>query len=87
MSLTIVTKYLGPTNTRGSRISAKFADCKGSIFWPYDSALDALENHIAAARALINKTWGGYYAIGSGATLHVGQNKTGYVLILNAYKI
>lgn len=51
----IVTKYHGPTNTRGSRISATAA--AGRIFIPYDHALSIQENHAAAARAYATK-WG-----------------------------
>jgi hypothetical protein len=61
---TIVTKYHGPTNTRGSRISASCA--AGRISLAYDHALNADGNHDAAALALINKLgwYGQYYASG-----------------------
>ena len=49
----IVTKYHGPTNTRGSRISAKAE--AGRISVSYDHALNASENHRAAAQALADK--------------------------------
>lgn len=49
----ITTKYIGPTNTRGSRIKAKaFA---GSITVHYDHALNIEENHANAAKALADK--------------------------------
>lgn len=49
----ITTKFHGPTNTRGSRVSAK---CNaGRITLSWDHALDSTENHDAAARALIKK--------------------------------
>lgn len=49
----IITKYFGPTNSRGSRLVAK---CEaGSITVPYDHALDTEGNHRAAAKALCNK--------------------------------
>lgn len=51
----IVTRYHGPTNTRGSRISATAE--AGRIYVAYDYALDATENHAAAARAFAAK-WG-----------------------------
>lgn len=48
----IETKYLGPTNTRGSRIKAT---CEaGSITIPYGNG-NTEECHIEAAKALCNK--------------------------------
>lgn len=49
----IQTKYMGPTNTRGSRIKATAA--AGSITVGYDHALDVEGNHVAAAKALCAK--------------------------------
>lgn len=46
----IVTRYLGPTNTRGARIKA--ACNGGSIVLSWDYENNALENHRAAAEAL-----------------------------------
>ena len=48
---TIITKYLGPTNTRGSRIVAKCRNGKKTV--SYDHSLNADANHKAAADALI----------------------------------
>ena len=49
----IRTKYHGPTNTTGPRISAQ---CEaGRIFVPYDYALNIDGNHRAACRLLIKK--------------------------------
>jgi hypothetical protein len=49
----ITTKYIGPTNYRGSRIKAR---CKaGSVTVPWDYAISPNANHIAAARALCVK--------------------------------
>lgn len=54
----IVTKYIGPTNTRGSRVKATAA--AGTITLPWADNLNSEENHSAAARALANKFgWGG----------------------------
>ena len=47
----IETKYMGPTNTRGSRIKATAA--AGSIMVPFDYQLNPDGNHKAAADALI----------------------------------
>ena len=52
----IVTKYHGPTNYKGSRISAR-ADA-GRIVRPYDHALTLEENHAQAALDLMEeKGW------------------------------
>jgi hypothetical protein len=49
----ILTKYLGPTNNRGSRYKAT---CEaGSVTLHGDHALNSEENHVRVARALITK--------------------------------
>jgi len=60
---TIRTRYLGPTNSKGSRFSAQ---CEGArVYMPYNYALDAAGNHKAAAQLLIAKLgWPGEYAGG-----------------------
>ena len=56
---TIRTKFHGPTNTRGSRISAT-SNGDNRIYLPWDHRLNADENHIEAAKALAAKMeWGG----------------------------
>lgn len=62
----IVTKYLGPTNTRGSRVKAT---CNaGSVTVSWDYALNIDENHEAAFRALATKlgwlTYGAWHHAG-----------------------
>lgn len=60
----ITTKYLGPTNHRGSRIKASAA--AGSITIAWDHALDVSANHVRAARALAEKLeWRGTWRAGS----------------------
>jgi len=49
----IVTKYLGPTNTKGSRIKASCV--AGSIIVSRDQRLTAEQNHQMAAGALVAK--------------------------------
>ena len=49
----IQTKYIGPSNVRGSRIKAKAA--AGSITLHYDDSLNSDDNHRAAAMALAAK--------------------------------
>ncbi len=59
----IVTKYHGPTNTRGSRISASAG--AGRVFVGYNHRLNQEQNHAAAARALADKlAWSGELAQG-----------------------
>ena len=49
----ITTRYLGPTNHRGSRVRA---ECKaGSVTLQWDDALDSDGNHRMAAEALLRK--------------------------------
>lgn len=49
----IVTKFLGPTNVRGSRVKAT---CEaGSVTLSWDHALNSEGNHDAAAKALAHK--------------------------------
>jgi hypothetical protein len=68
----IVTKYAGPTNTRGSRIIAK---CEaGSVTIPYPHELSGEDVHRKAAEALCAKLkWEG--------KLIGGSTKTGYVFV------
>lgn len=49
----IQTKYHGPSNTRGSYVTAKCS--AGSLRFGWDDALNSDDNHRAAARALIVK--------------------------------
>jgi len=46
----IITKYLGATNSNGSRIKAKCA--AKSIWFAYDHSLSSSANHAEAARTL-----------------------------------
>lgn len=47
----IVTKFLGPTNTRGPRIKVTLPGGKSFIV-PYDSEFEPSENHVAAAEGI-----------------------------------
>ena len=49
----IETKYLGPTNTLGSRVKAKCSG--GQVIIDWDCALNGSDNHAEAAKALIKK--------------------------------
>jgi hypothetical protein len=68
----ITTKYLGPTDVRGSRVKATAE--AGSVTLSWDDALGLYENHSAAAIALANKfNWGG--------TWYGGGTADGYVFV------
>jgi hypothetical protein len=59
----IVTKYLGPTNTRGARVKATAQ--RGSVTVPWDYALDAPGNHrVACMAALVEWEWKGEWTGG-----------------------
>lgn len=77
----ITTKFLGPTNHRGSRIKA-YAQA-GSITVPYDYALNSDDNHKAAAFALAQEWgWAGHWL---GGSLPSG---TGYAFVrVNPYVV
>lgn len=53
MRQAIVTKYLGPTTNRGSRVKA--TAYAGSITVPWDHALSPDGNHTEAAKALAER--------------------------------
>lgn len=68
----ISTKFLGATNTKGSRIKAKASSASESITIAYDYSLDCEQAHAKAAMQLAHKLdWKGEYASGG--------NDTGYV--------
>ncbi len=54
MFKSIITRYHGPTNHNGSRISAS-AEGVPRLYMPYDYGLNAAENQAAAAAALANR--------------------------------
>ena len=64
----IQTKYLGPTDVRGSRVKAT-AD-RGSIILSWDDSLNSSENHLRAAKEYATRArWPGNWAgggLGSG---------------------
>lgn len=64
MRQSIVTKYRGPTNSRGSRVVASAQVGRVVVAW--DHALDVETNHRRAARALAAKFgWKGRMVGGS----------------------
>lgn len=58
----IITKYLGPTNTKGSRIKASCA--AGSVTIDYPDELSGIDCHAKAAYALLAKMHWGYKLVG-----------------------
>lgn len=70
---TITTKYIGPTNTKGSRIKAT---CQAkSITRSWDYALNADENHRAVAGELAQLVgWAGNWRMGA-------DSGAGYVFV------
>jgi hypothetical protein len=70
----IETRYAGPTNHRGARIIVRAQAGRMTVSW--DHALNAEQNHLAAARAFAKKWgWGGRWRGGANAT------NTGYVFV------
>ncbi len=69
----IITKYLGPTNYRGSRIKATDTD-RNTITISYDAALRHDDAYAAAAIALCKK-------MGWTGSLIGGGTKTGMVFV------
>lgn len=69
----IITKYIGPTNTRGARIDARAA--AGRIYVPFDHRVGHEENHKLAAAVFVAKyEWRGTWVMGclaSGDWAHV----------------
>lgn len=79
----IVTKYLGPTNVRGSRVKATasarsitLGKATASVTLGWDHSLNSEQNHARAAKALAEKLeWHGHW--------HAGgmPNDSGYVFV------
>lgn len=60
----IITKYLGPTDRRGTRVKA-IAEA-GTITLSWNHALNSQDNHAAAAKALAEKyQWRGEWHAGA----------------------
>ena len=51
----IRTRFVGPTNTRGSRIIADAGDRASRVVVDYDHSLNTDDNHAAAAVAVTHK--------------------------------
>lgn len=75
--ITIKTKYHGPTNYRGSRVSAQvtssLGDKKERLSIAYDQSLDTLSAHMKAAQALAEREgWDGKWVL-------VGDTESGFL--------
>ncbi len=61
----IQTRYIGPTNTRGSRIKAYSEAFPRGVTVPFDYSLSTEARHDAAARAfIVSKGWHGAWVRG-----------------------
>ncbi len=81
---TIETKYLGTTDTKGSRFKATLSGMyrPGSVTVGYDYSLNTEENHWAAAKALITAMEWEF------TTWHGGSTKSGMVFVQpSEYKV
>jgi hypothetical protein len=80
--IAIETKYLGPTNTRGSRIKA--FTCNGHSFSiPYPHELSNEKAHFAAVKALVKK----YSLDWNLDNMRYGGTKNGYVFCFDISKV
>ena len=77
MTQAITTKYLGPTNCRGSRIVVRSQ--AGRKIYSWDCELDVADNHAQAAFLYIKEMgWSGIWA---GGAL---PSKDGYAFVMSA---
>ena len=72
----IETKYVGPSNVRGSRIIASDSD-GNRVIVPYDCALNGEDAHAKGALALCRK-------MGWQGNLKAGSTKRGYVFVFDS---
>lgn len=84
--LTITTKYLGPTNTKGARIKAHLQGWgnlpSGNVTKSYDYALDPKDAHAAVAVALVNRLKSNGY-VTENVNLVQGSLDKGYAFVLD----
>lgn len=67
----VITKYIGPTKVKGSRVKATAS--AGSITLHWDDSLNSAQNHAAAARALALKFGWTYGTWQSGGLPNSGE--------------
>ncbi|SFI05414.1 hypothetical protein [Methylobacterium brachiatum] len=63
MRQAIITKYHGPTNSRGARVSAKASAGRVTIPYTYDASADHIHTR-AAARLALKLGWSGQFYAG-----------------------
>ena len=89
MRQAIVTKYHGPTNTRGARVSATAQ--AGRIYVEWEDGLGIEANHAAAAEALARKfEWFGRWVQGGlpdGSHVHVHRGFSNMKKSLRFYEL
>lgn len=88
MGFGIETRYHGPTNTRGSRVSARFTDDRGMgpVFIDYDDALDRQAAHEAAAHKLLGRWIADYPYKATGFIHSACGSDRGYIFIAQTRK-
>jgi hypothetical protein len=70
----ILTKFLGATNFRPSRVLAVCGNGANRLAWSWDHALDVEQNHVRAAEALAVKLgWHGHW--------YGGGTRDGYAFV------
>lgn len=80
MAQAIVTKYLGPTDTRGSRIQVK--SWLGTTTLSYNCGMESYENHYEAILDHMNKKCGGeikWKIVGCIEQLHEATRYTSFM--------
>ena len=76
----IITKYHGPSNVRGGRISASVSTRRVYISYPHE--LSGWQAHAAAARALLKAV-----GLPENTKLIIGEINNGYVFIRSNWSI
>lgn len=73
MAYTIITRFLGPTNHRGSRVKASVGhDPRRSLTLDWEHALNPTLNHVLAAEQLaIREGFAGQWTMGETADSYV----------------
>jgi hypothetical protein len=80
--IAIETKYLAPTNTRGSRIKA-FTSSGHSFSIPYPHELSGEKAHFAAVKAMVAAKGLDWYL----GNMRYGGTKHGYVFCFDISKV
>ena len=84
MRQAITTKFIAPSNVKGSRVKASCQAGSLTLYWSH--SLNSNENHMAAAQALANKLgwdgkWhGGYNKDGEGVFVHCDENYDAFTI-------